>query len=340
MNTSKNVVDMQHLADLAQVSRSTVSRALADSPLVNAKTKQRIQALAAEHNYVLNEAARNFRLKKTRIVSVVLMIDPGSEQRTSDPFFLEMLGSVADSLVDAGYDMLLSHTAIQTAAEFRNTRAYRQSEGVLFVGQGKVHDELNMLAAGERPIVVWGAEIDDSQYCIIGSDNRQGGFRATQHLIDCGRRSLAFFGDRRLPEPRLRFDGFLRAIDASALNFDAANELAVPFEHQRAEAMIQNYLDTNPDIDGIVCCSDVIALTAITQLNRRGLRVPDDISVTGYDNIGIASRVSPPLTTVDQHIRDAGRIMVERLLELIEGRPASNHTLETSLVERGSSRPD
>ncbi len=78
--------DMQALADLANVSRSTVSRALSDSPLVNEKTKQRIRALAAEHNYVVNEAARNFRLQKTNIISVVLMLDTASEQHVLDPF--------------------------------------------------------------------------------------------------------------------------------------------------------------------------------------------------------------------------------------------------------------
>lgn len=329
-------IDMQALADIAGVSRSTVSRALADSSLVNDKTKQRIQQLAADHNYIPNEAARNLRLKQSRMICVVLMLEPDSGQRTSDPFFMEMLGSIADHLGDAGYDMLLSHTAIHNAAEFQSSRRYRQAEGILVIGQGQGHRDLNELARSGRPMVVWGANIQDAEYCVVGSDNVQGGFRATQHLIDQGCQHLAFFGDTQLPEPSQRFEGFLSALNANGIAFHQENALQVPFDHPTAEKIIRTFLDTGPTIDAVVCCSDLIAMTAIAQIDRHGLPVPERISVTGYDNIGIASRVSPPLTTVDQHIRDGGRLMVEQLMAQLRGEKVVSQLLETSLVERAS----
>ena len=337
MASSKQTVNMQRLADLANVSRSTVSRALADSPLVNAGTKARIKALAEEHNYVVDEVARSLRLRQSRTVCVVLMMDKDSRQRMSDPFFLEMLGCIADGLAEGGYDMLLSHKAIGNAADFRASRGYQRSDGVLFVGQGRMHDDLNDLAMDDRPIVVWGQDRSDADYCVVGSDNRDGGYRAASHLLDAGRQSLAFFGDRSLPEPAARHEGFLRAIRERSLSFDPSNDVRVPFAHEHAAQAIDEYLRRRPGIDGVVCCSDVIAVTALTLLGRHGINVPVDVAVTGYDNIDMASRANPPLTTIDQHVQEGGRLMVEKLFALIEGTPVDSEVLPAALVVRESS---
>ena len=110
--TDKKVNSLQDLADLAGVSRATASRALNDNPIISAKTRKKLQALAAKHSYSINRQARDFRLRRTSVISVVFMLDIASEQHMSDPFFLDMLGGIADALADHDYDLLLAHAPI------------------------------------------------------------------------------------------------------------------------------------------------------------------------------------------------------------------------------------
>ena len=337
-STSKQSTDMQRLADLAGVSRATVSRALNDSPLINEKTKQRIRALAKEHNYVMNEMARGFRLKKTNIVSVVLMLDTGSGQHLSDAFFLEMLGHIADGLSDAGYDLLLCHEPISSAEDFVASRVYGQAEGIIFIGQGGLHEELNKLATSGKPVIAWGAPLPKRSYRVVGSDNSEGGYLSASHLLSQGCSRVAFFGDKQLPEIGLRYEGYCRALREAGQTADPALELAVPFESRRAEAVINEFLRRSVDINGIVCCSDLIAMSAIACLTRVGRRVPEDVAVVGYDDIELAARVNPSLSTISQDIAVGGKALVEKLMRLISGRRVQDAIAPARLVVRASSQ--
>lgn len=328
---------MQRLADLAGVSRATVSRALNDSELVNEATRERIQALAREQGYVLNEAARNFRLGRSHIVGVVLMLDLASKQHVYDPFFLEMIGNIADALGERGYNTLLSHAPLGTADAMVRSRLYQQSDGLVIVGQGNRHREINRLAAEPLPLVVWGASLPGRRYTVVGSDNRQGGFLATQHLIEQGCRHIAFFGDKSLPEIGERHAGYCEALQASGMAPEASLERAVPFDAARASAVIDAFLAPRPALDGIVCSSDLIAMTAVSSLGKAGLRVPADVAVVGYDDIGLAERAAPPLTTISQDIRGGGRRLVECLVALIHGETVRDAIAPARLVVRESS---
>ena len=141
--SSPRLTKMEELAKVAGVSVSTVSRALAGNPLINAKTRARIADLAAKHNYQINENARNFRLQKTNVIAVVLMLDVKSEQHTSDMFFLEMLGAIADALSVQNYDLLLANSPMTNVLDIHNSRIFRQSDGIVFIGQGNQHNQLN-----------------------------------------------------------------------------------------------------------------------------------------------------------------------------------------------------
>ncbi len=333
-------VDMQTIADLAGVSRSTVSRALSDSPLVNKKTRERIQALASKHNFVINEAARNFRLRKTNIISVVPCLDIASEQQTSDPFFLEMIGYIADELAAREKDLLLTHAPIISADVFSNSRVYQQSEGVIFLGQGLIHSELNKLARGKLPFIVWGGQIPDRKYPLVGSDNIQGGYLSTRHLLEQGCKRIAFFGETFLPEMLLRHQGYCRALAEAGLTIEPALRIPVPVAAGHANQIINAFLDSRVAIDGIMCCSDLIAMSAISCLGLRGLRVPVDIPVVGYDNLNVSPRTNPPLTTIDQKMRLSAQNLVAGLFTLLAGKEIDDAIQPAELIIRGSSFSD
>jgi len=126
--TTRKIANLQDLADVAGVSRATASRALNDNPLISAATRKKIQQLASKHGYSINQRARDFRLQKTSVISVVFMLDVRSRQHMSDPFFFEILGSIADCLAEHDYDLLLAHAPIEDVRGLQNLSLIHISE--------------------------------------------------------------------------------------------------------------------------------------------------------------------------------------------------------------------
>lgn len=330
-------LQMADIARLAGVSVSTVSRALNGSSLVNDETRARVAELARSLNYSINLGAQNLRLQKNRTVAVVLPYEASSRQHISDPFFLALIGSIADALTDQGYDMLLSRVDaehLDLAAQFYDSG---KAIAVLMIGQWRHHDQLNALAARQLPLVVWGGALPQQLYCSVGGDNRAGGLQATRHLLSLGRRRLAFLGDAQLPEVWLRREGYQQGLAEAGLSLDAALELALPFEPVGARAVLERWLPQAPDLDAVVACSDLLALQAIQVLRALGRRVPEDVAVVGYDDMPLAAYCEPPLTTVHQPVAEAGVELVAALAAQLRGERAASRTLNVELVVRRSS---
>lgn len=333
----KKITNLQELADIAGVSRATASRALNDNPVISSKTRKKLQDLASKHGYSINQKARDFRLQRTSVIAVVFMLDIESEQHMSDPFFLDMLGGIADALADHDYDLLLAHAPIANILDLNDSRVMRQSDGVIFVGQGKQHEQLKQLAEENNAIVVWGYPVPDKNYVVVGGDNVGGGYAATKHLLELGRRRIAFFGDIDNPENAARHEGYLKALHEYDVPINQELEVNVPFDMQGAREVIIDLLESGIELDGVVCISDVMALAALSTFQDVGLKVPEDIAVVGYDDISLAAYSSPALTTVRQNIRHAGRILVESVLGLIRGEDVPDTTLSSELIFRKSS---
>ncbi len=329
-------VQMDDIARLAGVSVSTVSRALSHSPLVSAKTQVRIAELAASLKYSVNVGAQNLRRGQNRTVAVVIPYDSSSRQHVSDPFFIGMLGSIADALTLQGYDMLLSRIdaeRLDLAAQYCDSG---RAVGVIVIGQWRHHDQLNELAARHLPLVVWGAELPKQMYCTVGSDNVEGGSLATGHLLKTGRRRIAFFGDTQMPEVAQRFEGYERAHAALGLPMSEELNVVVPFVAEAAREAVKSLVAKKIAFDAIFACSDLLAITAIGALRDVGLSVPNDIAVIGYDDVDMASYCHPALTTIHQSIEVAGRALVDALLAIQRGDEALPNHLPTRLVIRAS----
>ena len=330
-------LQMADIARLAGVSTSTVSRALSKSPLIGEETRQRIEALAKSLNYSINVGAQNLRLKQNKTVAVVVPFDSASHQHLSDPFFLGIIGSIADALTERGYDMLLTRVSaeeLDAAAQIYDTG---RAIGVILIGQWRHHDQLNQMAARKVPIAVWGAQIPQQLYVTVGSDNVEGGRLACAHLVQSGRRRIAFFGDTQLPEVAHRFQGYCRALKEAGIPFDEELVLPASFTEEGGRWAVDTLLNRKIVFDAVFACSDLLAMTAINLFRQAGLLVPSDVAVVGYDDIALARYFHPPLSTVQQPIAAAGEALVGAVLALAEQRPAHPHLLETSLVVRHSS---
>jgi DNA-binding LacI/PurR family transcriptional regulator len=339
-------LQMADIARLAGVSVSTVSRALNGSTLVNDETRARVAELARSLNYTINESAKNLRLQRNQTIAVVVPYDARSRQHISDPFFLSMVGSLADALTDRGFDMLLSRVDAEALDSVSALYDAGRAVGIVLIGQWRHHDQLNALAARGVPIVVWGGQLPQQLYCTVGGDNELGGRLATEHLLAQGRRRILFLGDPQLPEVALRLAGHRQALAAAGLAFERSRVCVVPFEEHDAERAIaervvaERVLAQPPSFDAVFACSDLIAILAMRALRSASRRVPEEVAVVGYDNIAMAAYADPPLTTIHQPVSEAGAELVDALVRMMAGEPQPPRVLPVRLVERQScSRP-
>lgn len=330
-------LQMADIARLAGVSTSTVSRALSKSPLIGEETRQRIEALAKSLNYSINVGAQNLRLKQNKTVAVVVPFDTASHQHLSDPFFLGIIGSIADALTERGYDMLLTRVSaeeLDAAAQIYDTG---RAIGVILIGQWRHHDQLNQMAARKVPIVVWGAQIPQQLYVTVGSDNVAGGRLACAHLIEAGKKRIAFFGDTQLPEVAHRYQGYCQALQAAGMVVDPDLVLPAAFTEEGGRWAVQTLQSRRVTFDAVFACSDLLAMTAINLFRTSGLAVPQDVAVVGYDDIALARYFHPPLSTVRQPIAAAGEALVSAVLALSEQSLVGPQLLDTTLIVRQSS---
>lgn len=329
---------MADIARLANVSISTVSRALSNNPRLSEETRTRVNELARSLNYSINVGAQILRGKAIQTVAVAFPYHPDQRKHFKDPFFLATLGSIGDALIDSGHSMLIVGVETDKSETLTQPHETGQAIGTIMLGQENNHARFNELALRGMPFVVWGARLPDQLYCTVGSDNFMGGRQATEHLLACGARRIAFFGCNTLAEIGLRHQGYLAALQAAGLSPDPDLYRPVPFSDKEVRQEVARMLDTGVDFDAVFASSDLMALAAMATLRAHGRRVPEDVQVVGFDDIRLAAESYPTLTTVRQSIEEAGRKLVQLLLEKLEGRLVESVVMPTELIVRGSTR--
>ena len=327
---------MAEVARRAGVSLSTVSRALAGSPAISEKTRRVVRAAAEQLDYRVDAAGSSLRTGLTRTVGVVIPLSHAANQSFSDPFFLEILGAVADELSACGYSMLLAKVTDDPTDWIRHVVRGRRADGVIVIGQSLYHESLNRHAA-EFPTVVWGARIPGQKYVSIGSDNEAGGHDATSHLLAQGCRRIVFLGDPAAPEVAARLRGHLRALSEARVETPPNLQIPVRFGSDTAYHAVGGLLSTDVEFDGVIASSDVFAIGAMRALAERGRRVPADVAVVGFDDIPFAAHTMPPLTTIRQDCRAGARLLVESLLRIIRHERSTTVVIPTQRVVRASS---
>jgi DNA-binding LacI/PurR family transcriptional regulator len=327
--------NIQELARIAGVSSGTVSRALAGTGNLSAQTRDRIRALADELGFRPSSTARNLRTGRTGAIGVVVPLGHERTQHISDPFFMSLLGHIADNLVERGYDLLLTRVVPKDPAWLDVIVDSGRVDGVIVVGQSDQADVLDKVARRYDPLVVWGAKLENHHYSTVGSDNQLGGRLGTEHLLARGCRKLAFFGDPRVPEVEQRLQGFREAIKAAHPGPVGAL-VPVHFVPELALPAISEFLGIAEGVDGIFAASDTIAMMTIQALAERGRSVPEDVKVIGFDDLDIARHTLPPLSSVRQDLARGATALVDSLLRRLAGEPAGALTLEPVVVERSS----
>lgn len=329
------------IAHLAGVSQPTVSRALRGSPTVSPETRRRIETIARQLNYRVDKNASNLRSQHSNTLALLLFEDPTPDDSLINPFFLAMLGSITRACAQRGYDLLVSFQQLSGNWHV-DYEDCRKADGIILLGYGDFlqhRARLEQLVRQGTHFVRWGATLEGQTGLAIGCDNFQGGIQATQHLLEQGRRRIAFLGDasNHYPEFLERHRGYRKALGDAGIEVSSALQIDAITLEQSGYAAACELLERGEVFDAIFAASDLIALGAMRALHERGLDVPRDVSVVGFDDIPAASLATPPLTTVLQDTRLAGELLIETLLASIRDEPVQTRVLPTKLVVRKSS---
>lgn len=336
MTERPRVRNITELAKLAGVNAATVSRALAGSNLIAQKTRERIQALAREHDFRPNIMARNLRIRRAGAIGVVIPLRHEAGQPISDPSLATMIDHLADALTERGYDLLLSRVIPDHPDWLSRIVDSGRVDGVVLIGQSDQAAVIEGIAARYLPLVVWGAGISGQVQCTVGSDNRKGGLLAAQHLIERGAKRLTFLGDPAVAEISDRLAGVRDAVSQAGLSH-APDVLPVSLAAQVAHQAIAAWLaETGHLPDGIVAASDGIAMSALRALSEAGIDVPGKVRVIGYGDLPFAGQTVPPLSSIRQDIAGGASHLVDMLFQRIGGQTTQQVVLDPVLVVRAS----
>ena len=328
------------IADIAGVSQATVSRALRNSPLVRQETRDRIFEIARELNYFVNRNAAGLRTHQSYTIAALMFDETEGVEAEINPFFLSMLGHITRAAARRGYDVLVSIQQLSNDWHVEYQASHR-ADGLILLGYGdyrSYREKLAALAEAQTRFMIWGPVIKDQPGHSWGCDNADGGFKAGQHLIGLGRRRLAFIGSvsRGSPEFAARHAGFVRAQQEAGLAPDPARQITVANSEQLGYEAIKELQSRGAEFDGVFAATDLLAIGAMRALQDSGLSVPGDVSVVGFDDIPLATHVSPALTTVQQDLRKAGEGLVDGIIALIEGKVFESVLMPPSLIVRDS----
>ncbi len=333
-------VTSRDIAARAGVSQATVSRALRNSPLVRPETRERVHRIARELNYFVNRNAASLRTHQSNTIALLLFDEMEGERSEINPFFLSMLGNITRSAANLGYDVLVSIQQLTDDWHLQYELSHR-ADGLILLGYGDYvayREKLDALADAHTRFIIWGPMVEDQPGHSLCCDNVSGGLQATSHLAGLGRRRIAFLGriSERSPEHQLRYQGYLQALQQADL--PAIAELRVPcdshecFGYEAAEKLLR----AGHPFDAIFAVTDAIAIGAMQALQNAGLKIPEDVAVVGFDDLPIASYVSPRLTTIRQDVQAAGELMVDTLVKLIEGDVVESRIIAPELIVRES----
>ncbi len=336
-------ITIKDLADHLGLSVSTVSKALNDYGDISERTKQQVHAAAKALGYFPDAAARNLRRKETRRIGVVYCLSRTETQQKSEFYFAELRGA-ANAAEIADYNLVL-YTLASAAQPDRLLRICQSKEvdGIILMAGGvDLTGQINMLTQQEMPFVVVSQRVEDPQVSFVAADNAGGGRLATLHLLDAGHRRIAYIGRVSLdPENSDRLAGYQQALTERGIAFDERLLRHTSDDPAGIREAISSLLAMPEPPTAIFAFNDNRAVSVLKILQERGLRVPDDVAVMGFDGLSFSSTSTPPLSTIFQPVTELGKLATQALLEHFsqEAQMPVRKILPVELIVRSSTRP-
>ncbi|MGE5598504.1 MAG: LacI family DNA-binding transcriptional regulator [Bacteroidota bacterium] len=312
----KSAVTMDRIADLAKVSKATVSRALDDDPRVNAKTKARIKEIARRLDYHPNLAAVGLARRRTHTVGLVI---PSAPRVLSDPFYLEFLGGAGDFALKQGYNILLSPMADEAPGHV-SLLASNRVDGLILTEPQQNDPRVPYLKDLGVPFVFLGQTEAKADAIWVDGDNVGGARMAVEHLIALGHERIGCItGPMNLVAAGNRLAGYIAALTAKGIPYDSQLVAESDFTEPGGRRAMERLLALDPRPTAVFAGNDLVAIGAINAARERGLSIPGDLALVGFDGIRSGELVIPKLTTVIQPIYRLGWLAGELLIKAIRG---------------------
>ncbi|KIG23307.1 substrate-binding domain-containing protein [Haemophilus influenzae] len=324
---------MKDIARLAQVSTSTVSHVINGSRFVSDEIREKVMRIVAELNYTPSAVARSLKVRETKTIGLLVTA-------TNNPFFAEVMAGVEQYCQQHQYNLIIAATGGDAKRLQQNlqTLMHKQVDGLLLMcGDSRFQADIEL--AISLPLVVmdwWFTELNADK---ILENSALGGYLATKALIDAGHRKIGIItGNLKKSVAQNRLQGYKNALSEAKIALNPHWIVESHFDFEGGVLGIQSLLTQSSRPTAVFCCSDTIAVGAYQAIQQQGLRIPQDLSIMGYDDIELARYLSPPLSTICQPKAELGKLAVEALLQRIKNPNENYHTLmlEPTCILRGS----
>lgn len=341
---TRKPTSIKDIAREANVSHSTVSRALRNSPLVNRETTERIQRIAADSGYRISAVARSLVTSKTRTIGVVVTT-------VCDPFIAEVVTGIETMANNHGYSVFLANCNADPIREAKVVQSFeeRRVDGIVVMASRVGALYMSHLSRMKIPIVLINNYRPGEFVYSVAIDNLAAAREATAYLIGLGHKEIAYIGDRDgFQSDTDRFGGYRQALEHADIPFQPQLVAHGDGKPAAAEEAMEQILRLPAQPTAVFCYNDMSALGALRTLRAHKLRVPEDVSVVGFDDLFFASYAQPPLTTVRQPKEQMGQMATEIVLKLLSGTTCDfNVKVQGELIVRestarpaGRSRPE
>lgn len=328
------MTSIRDVAKRAGVSVSTVSHVINNTRHVEPETAVRVRQAITELAYHPNAAARSLRSGQTHTIGLMV-------PDNSNPFFAEIARVIEDEGFRAGYSVILCNSDGSNAKEnaYVDVLLSKQVDGLIFISSSNGLQNLKRVLNAKTPVVVVDREVHDSAVSQILVDNWHGGYLAGQYLLELGHRHFAMITGYQSTTPSAQRQlGFNQVLHEANIILDPKQVVSGDFRFEGGKGAASQLVNAGLNFSALFAANDLMAMGALTALHAAGVRVPQDVSVIGFDNIPYAQTTVPPLTTIAQPIEEIGKCCIEVLLQQIRmpDAPVHQDVLLPSLVIRES----
>lgn len=336
MDTNK-IKTIADIARLAKVSKSTVSRALNNSALVKQETRDRIQAIAREHNFRISAPARSLSTQRSNTIAFVSYAYHKDSYSADLLFGAEIMSGITEGLYALGYELLVVHVDPRQEGWAQRYLESGRVDGFILMTSVRKQWHIKNLVEIDAPFIAWGVPLPKYRYCTVSGDDFTGGRLAAERLIATGRQRIGFIGGPPEElEVKARLEGCQHTLQKMGTEFDPTLVAYGDWTPESGGRAMAQLLSQAPDIDGVFIASDLMAIKAMDVLQAAGKHVPQDVAVVGYDDLMIANLNTLPLTTIRQNIPLAGKLLAQNLIQYILDRVVTNVTIPVELIVRES----
>ncbi|MEN8247665.1 MAG: LacI family DNA-binding transcriptional regulator [Bacteroidota bacterium] len=313
---------MKDLARELKTTPSTISRAMKDHPRISASMKRKVLALAKKHNYKVNSFAAGLRMGKSNTIGVIV-------PRINRDFFSNVISGIEEIAFDSDLNVLIcqSHDIIEKEAEHVNTLISNSVGGILVsVGlETKTTEHFKKALDAGIPLIFFDRVAENIDTVKIINNDRDGAFKAVDHLVKQGYKRIAHFGGPSyINIYRERKAGYIEALEANNIPVDKSLIVENDLKLESGKIDMEKLMKSDNPPDALFSASDYSALGGLLYLKENGYKIPEDIGVVGYSNEQWTQLISPSMTTIDQHAKEMGRFSAKVFIEEITDANKSN----------------